>query len=425
MAARRGMRSATRSGVRGVAGALAGRAGRSVRVLVGGLGTGLLAAGVFVLVAATAVSCLVGVGLLLALPMLRLVRALAERERRRLSRHGAALASPYQDLPNGIRAALADPATRRDLAWLPAHALVGVPLGLIGLLLPVLTVRDLSVPLWWPLAPPGMASTGLSVLVTVTSWPTALAAAAVGLGWLAVWLVLGPPLARLQSAPGRSLLRPHRDVDLSLRIAELTATRAAALDAHSAELRRIERALHDGTQNRLVGVTVLLGAARRALSRDPATADEVLERAQAAAESALAELRGVVRGILPPVLADRGLDGALAALVADSRVPCRLEFDAPGRCAASIEATTYFVVAEALTNVARHSGARRATVSVRRTGDRLRVRVTDDGTGGADQTAGSGLAGIRGRVAAHDGVLTVDSPPGGPTTLEAELPCGS
>jgi signal transduction histidine kinase len=125
------------------------------------------------------------------------------------------------------------------------------------------------------------------------------------------------------------------------------------------------------------------------------------------------------------VLADRGLDGALAALVADSRVPCRLEFDAPGRCAASIEATTYFVVAEALTNVARHSGAHHATVSVRRAGDRLRVRVTDDGTGGVDETAGSGLAGIRGRVAAHDGVLTVDSPRGGPTTLEAELPCGS
>lgn len=400
------------------------RAGSSVRVLVGGLGTALVASAVAVIVAAVAAACLVGVGLLVVVPTVRLVRALANRERTRLSRWFPTIHAPYPAARQGLRATLTDPATRRDLGWLLLHIVVGIPLGLIGLLFPILTVRDVSVPLWWPFAPPGMASSGITVLVRVTDWPSAFAVAAMGVGWLAIWVGLGPVLARAQASPGRLLLAPGGDVDLSLRIAELTATRAAALDAHSAELRRIERALHDGTQNRLVGVTVLLGAARRALARDPATADEVLDRAQTAAESALAELREVVRGILPPVLTDRGLDGALAALVADSRVPCRLELDVPGRCAASIEATAYFVVAEALTNIAKHSGARHATVGVRRTGDRLRVRITDDGAGGADETTGSGLGGIRRRIAAHDGELTVHSPPGGPTTLEAELPCG-
>src|SRR5262249_25618061 len=157
---------------------------------------------------------------------------------------------------------------------------------------------------------------------------------------------------------------------------------------------RIERSLHDGTQNRLVAVTVLLGAARRALARDPAGADAILERAQSAAEQALAELRTVARGILPPVLADRGLDGALAALAAECAVPCRVEVATPGRCPASVEATAYFVVAEALTNISRHSQARRAAVAVTRVGDRLRLCVTDDGRGGADEHGGTGLAGI-------------------------------
>jgi signal transduction histidine kinase len=224
---------------------------------------------------------------------------------------------------------------------------------------------------------------------------------------------------------GRVLLAPPPGTDLSLRVAELTATRAAALDAHVTELRRIERALHDGTQNRLVAVTVLLGAARRSLERDPAAADAALERAQDAAEQALAELRTVARGILPPALADRGMAGALSGLAAACPVPCRVDVAVPVRCAASVEATAWFVVAEALTNVARHSGATRAAVTVRQAGGRLTVQVTDDGRGGADEAAGSGLSGIRRRVAAHDGVLTLTSPPGGPTTLDVELPCGS
>jgi signal transduction histidine kinase len=258
-----------------------------------------------------------------------------------------------------------------------------------------------------------------------------IAVALVGVGWIAIALGLTPAMARLQARGGRRLLAAP-GADLSLRVAELTATRAAALDAHAAELRRIERSLHDGSQNRLVAVTVLLGAARRALARaDPATADAVLEQAQQAAELALADLRAVARGILPPVLLDRGLAGALSGLAAACPVPCAVDVDVAGRCAASVEATAYFVVAEALTNVARHSGAGRATVTARHRGERLELLVTDDGKGGAnpgrgaDPGRGTGLAGIRGRIEAHDGTLTITSPPGGPTNLHVDLPCGS
>jgi len=278
--------------------------------------------------------------------------------------------------------------------------------------------------LWFWLVPPDSGGPGL-VFWRIDGLVDALAVGLMGVGWLAVVIGLGPGMARLQAWTGRHLLAPPAGTDLSLRIADLTATRAAALDAHAAELRRIERSLHDGTQNRLVAVTVLLGAARRAVARDPDTADAVLGRAQDAAEQALAELRTVVRSILPPVLNDRGLAGALAGLAGSCGVPCRVDVGVLGRCAASVEATAYFVIAEALTNVARHSGARSAVVTVRRAGDRLVLRVDDDGHGGAEKGHGSGLTGIRHRVEAYDGHLNLTSPPGGPTALLVELPCGS
>jgi signal transduction histidine kinase len=246
-----------------------------------------------------------------------------------------------------------------------------------------------------------------------------------GLGWAVVSVTVVPAMARAQAWPGRRLLATDAGTDLLLRVAHLTATRAAALDAHTTELRRIERSLHDGTQNRLVAVNVLLGAARRAVARDPAAAVAILDRAQDAAEQALTELRGVVRSILPPVLTDRSLPDALTALVTTCPVPCRLDADVPGRSAASVEATMYFVVAETLTNIARHSGARRAEVLLRHQDDRLCVSITDDGRGGADEGGGSGIAGIRRRVEAHDGTFALASPAGGPTTLTASVPCGS
>ncbi|MEU0444162.1 sensor histidine kinase [Streptomyces tendae] len=398
-------------------------AGAATGQLVGGLGTAFLALGVLLLVALAAVTAPAGVGLLLAPAALRALHALARRERERLSRRGPEIVPPDPP-PTRLRAALGDATTRRELNWLVRHATVGLLLGLLGFLLPLCAVRDTTFPLWWRLSPGEATTTSIGV-GTAHGWPDALAATLLGVGWTAIVLGLGPGMARLQAAPARRLLAAGPDTDLSLRVAELTATRAAALDAHATELRRIERSLHDGAQNRLVSVTVLLGAARRMAARDPSGADELLERAQSAAEQALAELRSVARGILPPVLADRGLAGALSGLAADCGVPCRVEADVPERCAASVEATAYFVVAEALTNIAKHSGAARASVTVRARGGRLRLLVEDDGRGGADEDGGSGLTGIRRRVAALDGTLRLSSPPGGPTTLDVDLPCGS
>ncbi|OWA14475.1 histidine kinase [Streptomyces sp. CS159] len=397
-------------------------AGAATGQLVGGLGTAFLGLGVLLLAAVAAVTAPAGAGLLLAPPVLRALHALARRERERLARRGIGIVPPDPP-PHRLRTALADPTTRRELGWLVRHSTLGFLLGLLGALLPLCAVRDTSFPLWWWLVPEEATTTSIGI-GTAHTWPDALAAVLLGVGWTAILLGLGPGMARLQAAPARRLLAAGPDTDLSLRVAELTATRAAALDAHATELRRIERSLHDGAQNRLVSVTVLLGAARRMAGRDPAGADELLERAQSAAEQALAELRAVARGILPPVLADRGLAGALSGLAADCGVPCAVETDVPERCAASVEATAYFVAAEALTNIARHSGAARASVTVRARGGRLRLLVEDDGRGGADEDGGSGLTGIRRRVAALDGTLRLTSPPGGPTVLEVDLPCG-
>jgi signal transduction histidine kinase len=391
--------------------------------LVGGLGTAILALAGLIWVVAVALPCLVGASVVLAPTALRVVRAVADRERARLSRWGPEIidAGP---LPTGPRAALRDPAARREFGWLAVHGTYGFGIGLIGVTMPVYAAESLTFPLWFRLVSPEAGGPGV-VFWPIHTLPDALAVGLMGVGWLAIAVGLGPAMARLQAWPGRRLLAPAADADLSLRVAQLTATRAAALDAHAVELRRIERSLHDGTQNRLVAVNVLLGAARRALARDPAAAEAVLDRAQGAVEQALAELRTVVRGILPPVLGDRGLAGALTGLAGGCGVPCEVDVDVPGRCAVSVEATAYFVVAEALTNVAKHSGAASATVTVRRDRNRLLLRVGDDGHGGADEAHGSGLTGIRRRVEAYDGRLTVTSPPGGPTTIQVELPCGS
>jgi len=410
--------------------ALSARARRgAVRTLdalehvVGGLGTGVLALMTLAAFVLTALLSVVGVGLLVAPEVLRAVRAVADRERARLSHTGATVVSPGP-LPDGLRAQLGDRDLRRELLWTAVHGTVGIGLGMVALTLPFAAVRDVTLPLWWRGFPELVGSTDV-MYVAVTSWADALVVFLMGIGWFVLAVLVLPLLARLQTWPGRALLAPPPGADLALRVAQLTATRAGALDAHMAELRRIERSLHDGTQNRLVAVTVLLGAARRAVVRDPAQAEDLLERAQCAAEDALADLRAVARGILPPVLADRSLADALTGLAASSLVPCTLRVDLPVRGAASVEATAYFVVAEALTNTARHSRASAVTVDVRTTGDLVRIVVTDDGVGGADEAAGSGLAGIRRRTAAHDGTLLLTSPPGGPTTLEVTLPCGS
>jgi signal transduction histidine kinase len=267
------------------------------------------------------------------------------------------------------------------------------------------------------------------------------AAVAVGAGLvvLSAAMLLAAPwlaraVARADEAAGRALLGPSRGEELAVRVESLARSRAEIVAATDAERRRIERDLHDGTQRRLVSLAMHLGMARASLTDAPEPVRQVIEQAHDEATEALAELRQLVRGLHPAVLDDRGLDAALSGIAAGAPLPVRLRVEVAARCAPGVEAVAYFVVSEALTNVAKHAEASRADVTVERTGDRLRVVVADDGRGGATldpgtappaNGGGTGLRGLAQRAAAVDGTLTVDSPPGGPTTITAELPCGS
>jgi signal transduction histidine kinase len=393
-----------------------------------GLALGILALYTLLVLLVVALLTLVRFGRILVSPMLRWVRRLADLERGRLRRLGHEIESPSQglevDVEASLRGALSNPEVRRDLAWLFLHATWGLILGIVALQLLSTAAHDFTYPLWWMAVDPHEQELLLGT-VEAQTWSRAMFGPVTGITVFMLWLIGAPKLLDLQTRAGLGFLSPDPDVDLSERVARLTATRAAALDAHAVELRRIERALHDGAQNRIVGVAVLLGAARREVGRNPEHADEILARAQDTVEDALAELRAVVRTILPPVLENRGLEGALSAIASDCSVPCKVTVDVAVRCPASVEATAYFVVAESLTNVAKHSRASRAEVEVRQRGGRLHVRVFDDGRGGADAAGGSGLSGIGRRVEAHDGDVTVTSPVGGPTEIRVELPCGS
>lgn len=243
----------------------------------------------------------------------------------------------------------------------------------------------------------------------------------VGVALLLLALVLARGFAAVDFAFSRLMLSPAQDH----RIAELTQARIAAVEAADAERRRIERDLHDGAQQRLVSLAMNLGMSKAALGPDvdPATR-EALTQAHDEAKMALTEMRDFVRGLHPAVLEDRGLDAALSGLVARSPVPVDLRVHVEERPSATVEAVAYFVVAEALTNIAKHSGANHAYIMVKRANDVLRIRVMDDGRGGADPRSGTGLHGLAMRVASVEGTVNVDSPEGGPTTIQVELPCG-
>ncbi|MDI5965013.1 sensor histidine kinase [Streptantibioticus silvisoli] len=238
-------------------------------------------------------------------------------------------------------------------------------------------------------------------------------------GWpLLPWVARG--MANADRAMARGLLSPSDE--LERRIAELESDRGIVVDTAAADLRRIERDLHDGAQARLVALAMDLGLAKEKLLEDPETAARMVGDAHGEVKLALAELRDLARGIHPAVLTDRGLDAALSSIAARCTVPVRVVADLPGRPAAAIEGIAYFTASELLTNVSKHSGARSASVDVWRSDDRLMLQVRDDGRGGASPDAGSGLAGLAERLDAVDGVLVVDSPLGGPTVVTAELP---
>ncbi|TDE59103.1 sensor histidine kinase [Nonomuraea mesophila] len=316
--------------------------------------------------------------------------------------------------------------TWRVLGWLFTSIVTGLAFGLVVVVCAGNALATaVTVPLWWAL-PVGTRAGGFALGVPLTGWGTALTLGTVQIvifAALTYWLV--PLLARLHARICVALLTPSAAERLTQRVETLTETRAGAMDAHGAELRRIERDLHDGTQARLVAIAMRLGAARESLSEDPQTAAGLLQAAHEGTEEAMAELRGVIRTIYPPILADRGLAGALTALGTRSAINTTLDIGDLGTIPAAVEAVAYFTIAESLTNAAKHSQATRTTVRVARVGDQLSIEVTDDGIGGADETLGTGIAGIRHRVLALDGTVHVHSPVGGPTTITVSLPCGS
>src|SRR5215470_14113349 len=253
----------------------------------------------------------------------------------------------------------------------------------------------------------------------------AAVAAAAGLLLAAPWLAR--QVTRADVASARALLGPGRSEELAQRVESLAQSRADVVAAADAERRRIERDLHDGAQQRLVSLAMNLGMARERFADAPEPVRRAIADAHDEAVLALSELREFIRGLHPAVLNDRGLDAALSGLAARAPLPVRLRVDVPRPASPSVEAVAYFIVSEALTNVAKHAQATRAEVTVTRAGDLLRIAVTDDGRGGAVPSAGdsTGLRGLAQRAAAVDGTLSIDSPPGGPTTITAELPCES
>ncbi|CAL9454840.1 sensor histidine kinase [Streptomyces sp. enrichment culture] len=238
-----------------------------------------------------------------------------------------------------------------------------------------------------------------------------------------LWPVL-PYLARGMTEVDRALVRGllSPSDELERRIAELESDRGVVVDTAAADLRRIERDLHDGAQARLVNLAMGLGLAKEKLLEDPDTAAAMVEEAHGEVKLALQELRDLARGIHPAVLTDRGLDAALSSVASRCTVPVKATVDLTERPAAAIEGIAYFTVSELLQNVSKHSGARSASVDVWRADDRLLVQVGDDGNGGASLDRGTGMRGLADRLGAVDGLFVVDSPPGGPTTVTAELP---
>jgi signal transduction histidine kinase len=247
---------------------------------------------------------------------------------------------------------------------------------------------------------------------------------AAGLAALCIAPGLGRSVVRLQTWTASALLGPTRARQLQRRIGDLAQSRAGAVDAADAERRRIERDLHDGVQQRLVSLAVNLGLAQANLSGLSDDARLVIDDAHREAKEAIAELGALVRGLHPAVLDDRGLDAALSGLVARAPLPVGLSVQLNERPSATVESVAYFVVSEALTNITKHARATRAEVIVERSGDVLRVTVTDDGRGGADAAGGTGLTGLAGRVASVDGIFAISSPAQGPTIVTADMPCG-
>jgi signal transduction histidine kinase len=341
----------------------------------------------FVLWVVGSVLVLVWVGLAVLGAVVPVTRWLANAHRRMAARTlGVPVPAPYLPVSRGgplrrLQAVLADPMSWRDVLWILAAVTVGA---VLSLLVVVLLLGVVTSVIWWYAAP---------VLMAIRS--------------------------RMELA-----LLAYSDTErLEQRVRTLTESRSELVDHSAAELRRLERDLHDGAQARLVALSISLGMAEATFDEDAEKARELVKDARATTAAAIGDLRSVVRGIHPPVLADRGLGGAVEAIALDMAVPVDVVVQLPGRPPAPVESAVYFAVAECLANTGKHAQAEHAWIRLTHADGVLRAVVGDDGRGGADPTSGTGLRGVVRRLAAFDGTMRVSSPVGGPTLVHLEVPC--
>ena len=393
--------------------------------------------GMLALVYATFALGLFGVGLgpvMLPAAMAK-VRGAADHRRALVKKWtGTDIARPYRPqpaVPDGWAGTwsrcqwlLSDRATWRELLWLTADPFVGAFLALVPLALILEGVYGFVISAFaGPMTRHGYDDWYFFLHVHKGHTGDVAATSAIGVALIGAALWYAPKLLDLYGRWTAVLLSPTPAVLLEQRVQRLTETRTDAVDTQAAELRRIERDLHDGAQARLVAMGMNLGAAAQLLENNPEQARVMLLEARDASARALTELRDLVRGIHPPVLADRGLGDAVRALALDSALTVEVTVDLPGRLEAPVESAAYFTAAEALTNVAKHADAERVWIDIHHSEGRLMMTVRDDGQGGADSSRGTGLRGIERRLATFDGILVLSSPLGGPTVITVELPC--
>ena len=345
---------------------------------------------------------------------------------------GVRVPDPYRRLPAGrnplskLRRMAADPATWKDLVYLVLLFPVTLVEFAVSAAVWGATVTTLFLPVI--VAADGGAEISFGVVSYWAGNPLeAVPVTALGLVFLALAMYATRALAIGHAAFAALLLGPSpaqaENVELRRRTEHLRASRARGVDAAEFERRRIERDLHDGAQQRLLAVAMDIGRARAKLDADPEGARALIEQAHAGTKEAISELRDLARGIYPAILTDRGLDPALSGLAARAPVPVQVDVDLPERPPAAVESIAYFIVAESLANVAKYARATRVSVRVAREDRWVVVEVVDNGAGGAAARPGGGLAGLADRAATIDGMLIVDSPPGGPTIVRADLPC--
>ncbi|MCX4960305.1 sensor histidine kinase [Streptomyces virginiae] len=376
----------------------------------------------------------VGIGFLLLPPAAATLRRTSDRYRGWAVRWTGTVISPPRPLPprpappenttgrhRQARALLGDDGFWHDLRWAWAEPWTGALLAVVPLALVEYGLFGAAVqPFVWRLLGDG----NWYAFILVDSTSTMLAALLLGFGFIAAGLKLAPATLRAHARWSRRLLAAPHTTELVRRIEHLAGSRADILDVQAAELRRIERDLHDGAQARLVALGMTLDEATRLLDRDLPAARALLHEVRATSQRALQDLRELVHGVLPPILADRGLGDAVRSLALDSHLDVHIETALPGRLPAPVESAGYFAVAELLANAAKHSGAPEVHIRLSHTDGALRATVTDEGRGGADPD-GSGLQGVRRRLDPFDGTLVLHSPPGGPTTATLEIPCAS